>query len=60
MSCSYTGGDKLIMKKIKYLAIRLASKVTSIVIEFAYNPNQAEIIQLLLDMYEVISFVILL
>lgn len=46
------------MKKIKDLAHRLASKVTSIVIEFAYNPNQAEIIQLLLDMYEVISFVI--
>ena len=48
------------MTQLQYLTHRLAAKVVSYVIAFAYNPNQAEIIQLLLDMYEVISFVILL
>lgn len=42
------------MTSLKYLAHRLASKVVSNVIAFAYNPNQAEIIQLLWDIYEIV------
>ena len=42
------------MKMIKDLAYRLASKIALKVIDFAYNPNQAEIFQLLWDIYETI------
>lgn len=37
------------MKRIMDLAHRLLSKLASSVITFAYNPNQAEIFQLLWD-----------
>lgn len=40
------------------LAHRFLSKQASSVIAFAYNPNQAEIFQLLLDFYEICSFMI--
>ena len=46
------------MKKIKDVAHLLAIKAVSNASAFAYNPNQTEILQLLLDMYEIISFVI--
>ncbi len=47
--------DKLIMKKIKDLIIRLAIKVACKTIAFSYNPNQAEIIQLLWDIYSIVT-----
>ena len=37
------------MTSLKNLAHRLVSKMVSNVIAFAYNPNHAEILQLLLD-----------
>jgi hypothetical protein len=43
------------MKKIKDLAIHLATKAASNLIAFAYNPNQAEITQLLWDNYEIVT-----
>lgn len=46
------------MKRIMDLAHRLMSKVVSRIIAFAYNPNQAEIFQLLLDFYEVCNHLI--
>ena len=50
------------MRQIKDLAIRLALKVVSNVISnvnaFLYNPNKDRIIQLLWDVYDVISFMI--
>lgn len=46
------------MNTLKDLAHRLAIKVVTNVIALAYNPNQAEIFQLLWDMYEIFSFVI--
>ena len=46
------------MKRIMDLAHRLLSKLASKVIAFAYNHNQAEIFQLLWDIYEICSFMI--
>ena len=46
------------MKRIMDLAHHLMSKVASSVIAFAYNPNQAEIFQLLCDFYEVCNHLI--
>lgn len=46
------------MKKIKYLAIRLALKVVSNVITFVYNPNKERIFQLLWNIYDILSFII--
>lgn len=46
------------MIQLKNLAHRLASKVASNVIAFAYKPNQEKIFQLLWNIYEVIGFVI--
>ena len=46
------------MKKIMNLAHRLASMVASNMIALAYNPYQAEIFQLLWNMYKIIYFVI--
>ena len=43
------------MKHLKYLAIRLAIKVACKVIAFSYNPYQAEIIQLLWNIYDLSS-----
>lgn len=42
------------MKKLMNLAHRFASKVVSNVIAFAYNPDHAEIIQLMWDIYEIV------
>ena len=42
------------MRQLNYFAHRLAAKVVSYVIAFAYNPNQAEIFQLLLDICDII------
>ena len=46
------------MATLKNLAHRLISKVVSSVIAFAYNPNQADIFQLLWDIYDIYSFLI--
>lgn len=46
------------MATLKNLAHRLLSKVASSVIAFAYNPDQAEIFQLLWNFYEVCSLMI--
>ena len=42
------------MSKIKNWAHRLASKVVSKVTEFAYNPDQVEIFQLMCELYEML------
>jgi hypothetical protein len=43
------------MKQLKNLVHRLVIKIVSNVIAFAYNPNQAEIFQLLWDIYEIVT-----
>ena len=45
------------MKKIMNLAHRLASMVASNMIALAYNPYQAEIFQLLWNIYDLFSTV---
>lgn len=55
---SYTGEEMQIMATLKNLAHRLMSKVVSILISFAFNPHQAEIFQLLWDIYDICSFMI--
>lgn len=47
-----------IMATLKNITHRLISMVASSVIAFAYNPNQAEIFQLLCNIYEICSFMI--
>ena len=46
------------MAALKNLAHRLMSRVVSKVITFAFNPHQAEIFQLLWDIYDICSFMI--
>ena len=43
------------MRQLNYFAHQLAAKVVSYVIAFANNPNQAEIIQLLWKICEIIA-----
>lgn len=42
------------MATLKNLAYRLLTKLASNVIAFVYNPNQAEIFQLLWNIYEIV------